>query len=617
MKKNFKTLLQKAISKIDKDPNILKHLPITVQSKYFISKNNKISNLLNEKLEINNKELIKISKKYFSDNNKDNKDNKDKKNDNKEDDKEGKDNNKEEKKEEDNEEKKDSKKEEKIIDYFTKEEKEFIFEFINNKEYNENKSKLLNASRLIVLMIFALILLSIKAHNKNKIKDISFPNFIELLKNKMIKEIQLFKQSKTFIFNCYVINKLDRIEGTFTVNNQDDLIKIIENNTNIYNENEIVKIKYITDKPLFFISTNQCIILSLSLLVLLASLGKKTTNLSTNEIKKKFPKIDSNKLSNMKLIILALPRSEPLRSKAYDYFNSKLFGKEKNNSDLKKTNKEDNKDNKENNKDENDFFNNLFKKNDKDSKKGDDSIYNKLGGMFDVGKSNAKEYNKDEKINIKFDDVAGMQSAKLEITEFVDFLKNPEKYNKLGAKIPRGALLVGPPGTGKTLLAKSVAGEADVPFFSVSGSDFVEMYVGVGASRVRDLFKKARNKAPAIIFIDEIDAVGKKRGGSHMKNDERDNTLNQLLVEMDGFSTDTNVIVLAATNRADVLDKALLRPGRFDRQVEVNLPDRGERIDILKIYLKKVILNKDIGIQEYAERLSTLTPGYAGADLCK
>ena len=229
----------------------------------------------------------------------------------------------------------------------------------------------------------------------------------------------------------------------------------------------------------------------------------------------------------------------------------------------------------------------------------------------------AREYGVEEKISTKFKDVAGMQSAKEEIIEFVDFLKHPEKYHELGAKIPRGALLVGPPGTGKTLLAKSVAGEAGVPFFSVSGSDFVEKYVGVGASRVRDLFKKARKKSPSIIFIDEIDAVGKKRGGTYFKNDERDSTLNQLLVEMDGFNTDSSVIVLAATNRPDVLDKALLRPGRFDRQVEVNLPDREERIEILKIYLAKITLNKAMSIGEYAERLSTLTPGYSGAEIGK
>lgn len=188
-----------------------------------------------------------------------------------------------------------------------------------------------------------------------------------------------------------------------------------------------------------------------------------------------------------------------------------------------------------------------------------------MGDMFNVGKSNATVYGVDKKIKTKFRHVAGMENAKQEVQEFVDFLKAPEKYTKLGAKTPRGALLSGPPGTGKTLLAKAIAGEAGVPFFSISGSDFVEMFVGVGASRVRDLFKKAKEKSPSIIFIDEIDAVAKKRHGKFGGNDERDNTLNQLLVEMDGFDTDSKVIVLAATNRVDILDKAILRPGRFDR----------------------------------------------------
>jgi AFG3 family protein len=203
-----------------------------------------------------------------------------------------------------------------------------------------------------------------------------------------------------------------------------------------------------------------------------------------------------------------------------------------------------------------------------------------MNDMFGMSKSNAKQFGGEEglKIKTRFKHVAGNEGAKNEIMEFVDFLKNPKKYQALGARIPRGALLVGPPGTGKTLLAKAVAGESKVPFFTISGSDFVEMFVGVGASRVRDLFKKARNKAPSIIFIDEIDAVGKKRHGKMGGgNDERDNTLNQLLVEMDGFSTDTSVIVLAATNRSDILDSALLRPGRFDRQVEVTLPSLEER----------------------------------------
>ena len=211
-----------------------------------------------------------------------------------------------------------------------------------------------------------------------------------------------------------------------------------------------------------------------------------------------------------------------------------------------------------------------------------------------------------------------MEQAKLEIMEFVDFLKKPEKYTKLGAKIPRGALLVGPPGSGKTLLAKAVAGEAKVPFFSIAGSEFVEMFVGVGASRVRELFKKAKDKSPSILFIDEIDAVGKKRGGKFSGgNDERDNTLNQLLVEMDGFGTDSNVIVLAATNMKEMLDPALTRPGRFDRTIEISLPDRSERAQILQIYLKKVKLDKEKSIEEYANRLSTLTPGFSGADLGK
>jgi len=257
-----------------------------------------------------------------------------------------------------------------------------------------------------------------------------------------------------------------------------------------------------------------------------------------------------------------------------------------------------------------------FKNKSKDTFGSDKSSKFKFNNFFDFKNSNAKEYGTEEKIDVKFKDVAGMEHSKREIVEFVDFLKNPEKYKILGAKIPKGALLVGPPGTGKTLLAKAVAGEAGVPFFATSGSDFVEMFVGVGASRVRDLFKKAKDKSPSILFIDEIDAVGKKRGGKFGGHDERDNTLNQLLVEMDGFGTESNVIVLAATNRADILDPALLRPGRFDRQVEVGLPDRKDREEIVKIYLKKVKLDKSKSIEEYAMRLSTLTPGFSGADLC-
>jgi len=235
------------------------------------------------------------------------------------------------------------------------------------------------------------------------------------------------------------------------------------------------------------------------------------------------------------------------------------------------------------------------------------------GQIFNIGKSKAKLF--DEKTDIKttFKDVAGLEGAKEEIQEIVEFLKNPEKYTNLGGKIPKGALLVGPPGTGKTLLAKAVAGEAQVPFFSLSGSDFVEMFVGVGASRVRDLFKQAKEKSPAIIFIDEIDAVGRARGKSNMSggNDERENTLNQLLTEMDGFGTNSNVIVLAATNRADVLDKALMRAGRFDRQIFVDLPDIRERAEIFKVHLAP--LKKIDGLD--TDFLAKQTPGFSGADI--
>ncbi|MGO4905054.1 ATP-dependent zinc metalloprotease FtsH [Flavobacterium sp. W20_MBD1_R3] len=235
------------------------------------------------------------------------------------------------------------------------------------------------------------------------------------------------------------------------------------------------------------------------------------------------------------------------------------------------------------------------------------------GQIFNIGKSKAKLF--DEKTDIKttFKDVAGLEGAKEEIQEIVEFLKNPEKYTNLGGKIPKGALLVGPPGTGKTLLAKAVAGEAQVPFFSLSGSDFVEMFVGVGASRVRDLFKQAKEKSPAIIFIDEIDAVGRARGKSNMSggNDERENTLNQLLTEMDGFGTNSNVIVLAATNRADVLDKALMRAGRFDRQIFVDLPDIRERAEIFKVHLTP--LKKVEGLD--TDFLAKQTPGFSGADI--
>jgi len=235
------------------------------------------------------------------------------------------------------------------------------------------------------------------------------------------------------------------------------------------------------------------------------------------------------------------------------------------------------------------------------------------GQIFSIGKSRAKLFDEKEKIQVTFKDVAGLEGAKEEVQEVVDFLKNSEKYTKLGGKIPKGVLLVGPPGTGKTLLAKAVAGEAKVPFFSLSGSDFVEMFVGVGASRVRDLFAQAKAKSPAIIFIDEIDAIGRARGGKNFTggNDERENTLNQLLTEMDGFGTDTNVIVMAATNRADILDKALLRAGRFDRSIYVDLPELHERKEIFEVHLKKIKLDDSVD----REFLAKQTPGFSGADI--
>jgi AFG3 family protein len=234
------------------------------------------------------------------------------------------------------------------------------------------------------------------------------------------------------------------------------------------------------------------------------------------------------------------------------------------------------------------------------------------GGIFNIGKSKATLFDKGTKVNINFGDVAGLDEAKVEVMEIVDFLKNPKKYTALGGKIPKGALLIGPPGTGKTLLAKAMAGEAQVPFFSLSGSDFVEMFVGVGASRVRDLFKQAREKAPCIIFIDEIDAIGRARGkNAVMSNDERENTLNQLLVEMDGFGGDTGIIILAATNRPDVLDSALLRPGRFDRQITIDRPDVKGREAIFKVHLGPIKTVDNLDIHKLAEQ----TPGFAGADI--
>jgi AFG3 family protein len=235
------------------------------------------------------------------------------------------------------------------------------------------------------------------------------------------------------------------------------------------------------------------------------------------------------------------------------------------------------------------------------------------GGIFSVGKSQAKLFDKDQKVTTSFKDVAGLAEAKQEIEEIVSFLKNPERYTKLGGKIPKGALLVGPPGTGKTLLAKAVAGEAHVPFFSMSGSDFVEMFVGVGASRVRDLFKQAKEKSPCIVFIDEIDAIGRARGKNPNmgSNDERENTLNQLLTEMDGFDTNSGVIILAATNRADILDRALMRAGRFDRQIHVELPDLNERKEIFNVHLKPLKIDSEVNVDFLARQ----TPGFSGADI--
>lgn len=235
------------------------------------------------------------------------------------------------------------------------------------------------------------------------------------------------------------------------------------------------------------------------------------------------------------------------------------------------------------------------------------------GGVFNVGKSQAKLFEKSDSNRITFKDIAGQEGAKQEVKEIVDFLKNPGRYTELGGKIPKGALLVGPPGTGKTLLAKAVAGEANVPFFSLSGSDFVEMFVGVGASRVRDLFRQAKEKAPCIIFIDEIDAVGRARGKNPSMggNDERESTLNQLLTEMDGFGTNSGIIVMAATNRADILDKALLRAGRFDRQIHVDLPDLNERKAIFGVHLRPLKLDPSVDVDTLARQ----TPGFSGADI--
>jgi AFG3 family protein len=237
--------------------------------------------------------------------------------------------------------------------------------------------------------------------------------------------------------------------------------------------------------------------------------------------------------------------------------------------------------------------------------------------MFGFGKSKAKMFNHDSAVKVKFSDVAGMDEAKVEIMEFVSFLRTPERFQRLGAKIPRGAILSGPPGTGKTLLAKATAGESQVPFYSVSGSEFVEMFVGVGASRVRDLFATARKNAPCIVFIDEIDAIGKSRSdGSGFRgggNDEREATLNQILTEMDGFNTSEQVVVLAGTNRPDILDKALMRPGRFDRHIHIDRPTMKGRKDIFLVHLKKILTKEDLDY--LTGRLAALTPGFAGADI--
>lgn len=420
------------------------------------------------------------------------------------------------------------------------------------------------------------------------VKHIDVNKFVELIKDNKIKEILVHRFSSDSTWTNYIKSNDESLKTSiFITNSKEQLIQILDKTITENQNSKIVPLKFVYSKPkekLIFLNTNY----EDSKFLLYYAIGLFAfTYLRINTKLKPFLQ-GINKSQYKPSFFSRIFLKGPCHKEAFKrYFNLNLSTNFK---DKDKNRKSSSK---------------------SEDKKSEFDIFN----IFDIGKTKAREYGVEEKVNVKFKDVAGCESAKLEITEFVDFLKHPEKYNKLGAKIPRGALLVGPPGTGKTLLAKSVAGEAGVPFFAISGSDFVEKFVGVGASRVRDLFKKARNKKPSIIFIDEIDAVGKKRGGSFMRNDERDNTLNQLLVEMDGFTTDSNVVVLAATNRADVLDKALLRPGRFDRQVEINLPDRKERIDILKIYLKKVVLNKEKEIDEYAERLSTLTPGYSGADI--
>lgn len=472
--------------------------------------------------------------------------------------------NKENKEKEEKEEKKEEKNKEKTT--FTKEEQELI-----------NSLVILLSSPMKYLIIIFVLCLNTYVLNKlrSSCKNIDLNELIRIVEANSISQFNISKTLETEEFNIK-FEANNQLSYKYKTTNLNEFLKTIENIQRRMNipYDRFIQIKYNQENKSF---TDKQVIGEYLMFILCVTsffiLSKGHSLFHVFQMKNKI---------NKKIVEEAFKISNLKKDNSFDYLKDDLKG---------------NKNNKSSN--------------------SSNGFLGGLGNIFDVGKVNAKEYGVEEKVNTRFKDVAGMQSAKEEIVEFVDFLKNPEKYNKLGAKIPRGALLVGPPGTGKTLLAKSVAGEAEVPFFAVSGSDFVEMYVGVGASRVRDLFKKAKKKSPSIIFIDEIDAIGKKRGGKMMRNEERDNTLNQLLVEMDGFGTDTDVIILAATNRLDVLDKALLRPGRFDRQVEVNLPDREERIEILKIYLKKIVLDKSNEIDEYAERLSTLTPGYAGADLCK
>jgi ATP-dependent Zn protease len=524
------------------------------------------------------------SKKNDNDNdNKDDKDNKeDKHNDQKDDKKQNKDS--QEKKEKDEEE-------------INEDESKRIDDAIEDiRENIRNEPNFFRDFHLMFAFI-GLSVFSIYMYYKYTYETkLSLNEFIDKINQQSIKEL-LIHFSNAGSWNSYVVEKRSDNSEKMSIikfSSNEEILKLLEEeNVKLgINFNDYTKFRYITQEPYSDIKKRMQYFIMFDILVVLIM----------------FRRISRLYISNKSKEIMFDEKLGKIMLKRF--INPKYRTKTKNNTNTTNATNE-NVDKKKENKP---FESPKQKKKEDDDDDG--GFFGKMGGIFDIGKSKAREYGLEEKIDTQFKDVAGMQSAKEEIMEFVDFLKNPEKYNKLGAKIPRGALLIGPPGTGKTLLAKSVAGEAGVPFFAISGSDFVEKYVGVGASRVRDLFKKARKKSPSIIFLDEIDAVGKKRGNGHMSNDERDNTLNQLLVEMDGFSTDSNVIVLAATNRADVLDKALLRPGRFDRQVEVNLPDRQERIEITKIYLNKVKLNTTISVDEYAERLSTLTPGFSGADLC-